>query len=290
LDIKDATLSSVYLPMGLIIGAIASATAPAAVMAIIHEYKASGPLTTTLLAVVAFDDAIAIVLFSIAVGVAQSLVGGQSFSAYQTFLAPLIDIIGSIAIGTAFGFTLAYLTRLIKIKAVMLVLVIGVIVLCVGVTEKFHLSGIMANMVIGFIVCNMTKREDVYLAVDDIEDLVFAIFFVLAGLHFELGVMKTAGLFAVLITISRFAGKYFGVMSGARISGAPAVVRKYLGFALLPKAGVSIGLALLAESAFPSFGNIIFNGILASAIINELFSPLLVKYAIFKAGEQYFGS
>ena len=121
--------------------------------------------------------------------------------------------------------------------------------------------------------------------IDDIEDVVFAMFFVLAGAHFDLGTMEIAGPVALLIVISRFSGKYLGTRIAATAIGSPEPVRKYLGIALMPKAGVSLGLALLAQSAFPAFGTIIYNGILASAIINELIAPPLVKYAIFKAGE-----
>ena len=111
-------------------------------------------------------------------------------------------------------------------------------------------------------------------------------FFVLAGLHFNFDVMKTAGLLVLFITLDRFSGKYVGTRTGATIAQAPESVKKYLGLALLPAAGVTIGLGLLTQSAFPTFGDLIYNGILASVIINELIAPSLIKYAIFKSGEQ----
>ena len=122
--------------------------------------------------------------------------------------------------------------------------------------------------------------------IDDIEDVIFAMFFVLAGLHFNLAVMKTAGMLALLVVAGRFCGKYLGTRAGATIARSSEPVKKYLGLALMPKAGVTIGLALIAQNAFPAFGELIFNGILASVIINELFAPPLVKYAISRAGEQ----
>ena len=122
--------------------------------------------------------------------------------------------------------------------------------------------------------------------IDDVEDVIFAMFFVLAGLHFDLGVIKVAGILALLITVGRFTGKYLGARAGATIVRAPPPVKKYLGLTLMPSAGVTIGLGLLAQSALPSLGAIIYNGILASVIINELIAPPLVKYAIFKAREQ----
>jgi Kef-type K+ transport system membrane component KefB len=253
-------------------------------MAEVHEFRASGPFTTTLLSVVAFDDAIAIVLFSVALGVALPLVDvSQAFSFYQALLFPLLQIVGSIAIGAVFGLALTYAARQVKNRA--LVLALGTIILCTGVIELLGWSVVMANLVIGAVVVNRTPRRDMFLAIEGIEDVVFAIFFVLAGLHFELDVMQTVGLLAVLVLVGRLGGKYLGARAGASIAGAPEPVRKYLGFALMPKAAVTIGLALLAQRAFPELGDIIFNVVLATVIINEIFSPFLVRYAILKAGE-----
>ncbi|MFC1872325.1 cation:proton antiporter [Chloroflexota bacterium] len=290
LGMPDATLVKDYLPMGIIIGAIASATAPAAILALVREYRARGPMTTTLLSLVAFDDVVAIILFSIAIRVAPSMAAGAGeFSAFQTLLIPFLKVMGSIAIGTAFGYAIVYLSRLVKERSLLLVVVLGTIILCVGVSKLLDFSGILSNMTVGFIAYNRLKigiREKTFNVIDDIEEVIFAMFFVLAGLHFNLDVIKTSGVLALFITVSRFAGKFLGVRAGATIAGSSNVVKKYLGFALLPKAGVSIGLGLLAEQAFPTFGPIIYTGILTSVIINELIAPPLVKYAIFKAGEQ----
>ncbi len=286
LNISGATILTVYLPMALVIAAMASATAPAAVMAEVHEFRASGPFTTTLLSVVAFDDAIAIVLFSVALGVALPLVDvSQAFSFYQALLLPLLQIVGSIAIGAVFGFALTYAARQVKSRA--LVLALGTIMLCTGVIELLGWSVVMANLVIGAVVVNRIPRRDMFLAIEGIEDVVFAIFFVLAGLHFELDVMQTVGLLAVLVLVGRLGGKYLGARVGASIAGAPEPVKKYLGFALMPKAAVTLGLALLAQRAFPELGDIIFNVVLATVIINEIFAPFLVRFAITKAGERH---
>jgi Kef-type K+ transport system membrane component KefB len=256
-------------------------------MAVINEYKAKGPLTTTLLAVVALDDAIAIIAFAIALGISQPLViGAGGFSLYQMLAVPLLHIVESVAIGVVFAFALIYVAKLVKMRELLLVLVFGIIMLCVGVANLLDISSILATMVIGFIVVNRVKSNDMFLAVEGIEDIIFAMFFVLAGLHFDLSIMKAAGILAVLIVLGRCFSKYFGARLGASISHAPDKVKKYIGFGLLPKAGVTVGLVLLAERAFPTFGAIILNGVLASVIINELIAPPLTKYAIFKAGEQ----
>jgi len=143
----------------------------------------------------------------------------------------------------------------------------------------------MANMTIGFIVANRVADSEPIAVMEGIEEVVFNIFFVFSGMHFDASVMKTAGILALLIVATRFTGKYLGTKIGAIISQAPDAIKKYLGLALLPKAGVTLGLALLARESFPVFGNLIFNGVLTSVIINELVAPPLTKYAITKAGE-----
>ncbi|MFC2068555.1 cation:proton antiporter [Chloroflexota bacterium] len=286
LDIPLATFWNTYFPIAFIIGAIASATAPAVIIALVHEYRAKGPLTTTLLSVVALDDAIAIIAFAIAIGISEPLVtmvGNLSW--YAMLAAPLLEILGSIALGTVLSIPLIYIARLAKSRPLLLVLVLGTIMLCVGISNLLGFSVVLANMVIGLAIANWGKRDEFYLVIDDIEDVIFTLFFVFAGLHFNIGTIMSTGLLALLIVVTGFTGKYFGARAGAQLASSPVVVKKYLGLALLPKAGVSIGLALLAQSAFPSFGALIFNAMLASVIVNELVAPPLVRYAIFKAGE-----
>lgn len=286
LIIPNETFWQWYFPLAFIIGAISCATAPAATMAIISEYKAKGPLTTTLLAVVALDDAIAVIAFAIASGICQPLVGGvNSPSFYQMLGVPFLHIVESAAIGIVFGIALMYISRLVRTRELLLVVVFGVIMLCVGLTSYLGVSSILASMVVGFIIVNKVKREEMFLVVEEVEDVFFAMFFVLAGLHFDLSVLKVAGILALLIVLTRCMGKYFGARVGARISHAPDNVKKYLGFALLPKAGVTIGLVLISALEFPTFGTVMLNAVLASTIINELVAPPLTKYALFKAGE-----
>jgi len=286
LTIPNATFSQTYFPMAFIIGAISCATAPAAIIAIINGYRAKGPLTTTLLAVVALDDAIAVIAFAIALGICQPLViGAAGISLYQVLGVPFLHIAASIVIGIVSGFALINIAKLVRTRELLLVVVFGMIMLCIGVTNLLGISAILANMVAGFVVVNKARENGMFLAIEGIEDVIFAMFFVLAGLHFDLGVIQAAGILALLIVLGRFSGKYLGARAGATISHASGTVKKYLGLALLPKAGVTIGLALVAKSAFPAFGAILMNAILASVIINELVAPPLAKYAIFKAGE-----
>ena len=287
-SIPNATFSQTYFPMAFIIGAISCATAPAAIAAIISECKAKGPFTTTLSAVVALDDAIAVVAFAIALGICQPLVtGAGGISFYQMFGVPFLHIAQSIGIGAAFAFALIYIAKLVRRRPLFLVVVFGIIMSCIGVTNLLGIPAILASMAAGFVVVNKMKSSELFLALEEIEDVIFAMFFVLAGLHFDSGVMKVAGILAALIVLGRCFGKYFGTRAGATISHASDALKKYLGLALLPKAGVSLALVLLAERAFPTFGAIMVNAVLASVIINELAAPPLARYAIFKAGEAH---
>jgi Kef-type K+ transport system membrane component KefB len=272
--------------MAFIIGAVSCATAPAATMAIVSEYRAKGPFTTTLLAVVGLDDAIAVMAFAIASGISQPLVNDAgSISFYQMLGIPFLHIVESISIGIVFAIVLMYMIRLARTRELLLVVVFGMIMLCTGVSTYLGLSLILANMVAGFIIVNKVERRETFLVIEEIENVVYVMFFVLAGLHFDLSVMKFAGILALLIVLTRCLGKYTGARVGATISHAPDNVKKYLGLALLPKAGVTVGLVLLASIRFPTFGVLMLNAVLASTIINELIAPPLTKYAIFKSGE-----
>ncbi len=288
-DISNPNFNQTYLPMAIIIGAISCATAPAAILAIIHEYGAKGPLTTTLLGVVALDDAFTIASYAVAISIAEVLIiGVEALSLYQMLIVPMFDVVGSLLVGAGFGFTLVYMSRFAKTRKTLLVTVLGMIMLSIGATKVLGISSLLANMAMGFVIVNKMKpSEKMFTVINDIEDVIFAMFFTLAGAYFDLGVLKTAGILALLIVIGRFSGKFVGAKIGATISQAPIVVRRYLGFGLLPKAGVTIGLVLLTQrnSTFSIIGTIMVNAILASVIINELIAPPLTKYALFKAGE-----
>ncbi len=278
-----------FLPMAIVLGAISCATAPAATLAIVREYGAIGPFTTTLLAIIVLDDAIAVIAYAIGSNVAESLIiGFQNISWYKILAVPAIDIFGSIILGAALGFGLTLVGRFIKKKQQLLAVVIGIIFLSVGISNALGLSSILTNMTIGFIVVNMMKKnEDMFAVINNLESLIFAMFFTLAGAHFDFSVIKTAGILAVVITLARFIGKFVGVRIGGAISHAPAKISKYISFGLFPIAGVTIGLSMLIKEneAFSGIASIMVNTILAAVIINEIIAPLFTKYAIFKAGE-----
>ena len=287
LDTLHASFLEVHLPFALIIGAVSAATAPAAILAIVHEYKAKGPLTTTLLGVVALDDGMAIILFAFSSTIVSALTKAGGISVYKMAADPTIIILASILLGTLFGLFLTGLAPWIKRKESLLVVILGHILLCAGIASQLKISPLLANMMVGFIVVNRAKHShDLFIVVENIEELVFALFFTLAGAHFNVTVIKIAGLMALIITIGRFSGKLIGTKLGAGLSHAPTVVKKYLGYGLLPTAGVAIGLILMAKPLMqPQFSEIMINAVLGSVIINELIAPPFVKFALMRAGE-----
>ena len=289
LDIPNGTFKNTFFPMAFILGAIACSSAPAAIVAIILEGKAKGPLTTTTLGVLALTDALAVFIFAISLGISQPLAnGGSGFSLYQMLVIPLLHLIESAFLGMCFGVGLLFAAKWVKTRSLLLVFVVGTIMLCVGIAEHFKISYIFANMVAGFIVANRAAREDMFLVVEEVGDLLFSFFFVLNGTLFDLSGMKNAGVLTLLVILGRWSGKYLGARLGGKIAHAPETIAKYPGLVLLPKAGLTLGLAFMAKNAFPTFGALMFDALIASTMINMLVTPPLARYAFSKAGEGKF--
>jgi Kef-type K+ transport system membrane component KefB len=277
-----------YLPLSLILGAISAATAPAAILAITHEYRAKGPLTTTLLGIVALDDADAIIMYAFAGTAVNALTGVHSVSLLKMIAEPIAEILGSLVLGVILGFILVRMVLWIKTRESLLIVILGIIFLGTGISVELGLSPLLTNMMAGVFTANRAKHShDLFNTLENIEEPIFALFFTVAGAHFDLHVLKLAGLISLLIVLGRFLGKLIGTRLGANISHAPAVVKKYLGLGLLPQAGVTVGLAFMARPLFQDelLYDIMINAVLGAVIINELAAPPLVRYALFKAGE-----
>ncbi len=279
---------SVYFPAALVIGAISAATAPAAILAIVHEYRAKGPLTTILLGVVALDDALTIFLYAFAVSIAGSLIHQEAFAWQNLLITPGISVLVSLAIGGGLGVGLRTLMPFVPRREALLGLVIGCIFLASGFAITMEVSPLLANMMFGFVVANYVgQHKELFAIVEGLEDAIFGMFFTLAGAHLDLKVIESAGWLALLISLGRFSGKLLGSHLGARISDAPQSVKKYLGFALLPKAGVTVGLVFDSMDVLGDtpLAGVIVSGMLGSVILNELLTPFLVRFTLFKAGE-----
>ncbi len=272
-------------PLALVLGAITTATAPAATLLVVRQYKAKGPVTSTLLPVVAMDDAIGLMIFSISMAVAQALSGG-ALSFTSMVLKPLEEIGLSLVIGGALGAVLALSMRLFHSKGNRLSLSIAAVILGVALAKRFGLSDLLVCMAIGGVFVNMRKDAMETLdAVDVWTPPLFMLFFVISGAELDVTALPAVGLLGLLYILFRSAGKYFGARLGATLVHSPANIRKYLGVTLLPQAGVAIGMAQLALTQLPEYGKQIQAVALAATLIYELVGPALTKMALVKAGE-----
>ncbi len=270
----------------LAIGAIASATAPAATIMVLKQYKAKGPLVDTLIPVVAIDDAIAVIAFGISIAIAQIISKGSDGVSIMAFLNPFIEIFFSIVLGCAVGFALTYFNKLSKQKENAMNLVIAAIFLVIGLADLLDLSNLLACMALGATVSNLVLSKSKLLSsIDNITSPIFIMFFTISGLELDLSVLLTVGLIGIGYVVFRVIGKVLGAYIGAQLANSQPVVKKYLGLTLVPQAGVAIGLTMIVQEALPSCGASIRAIILAGTVIYELIGPLCTKIAIFKAGE-----
>ena len=285
------TLLTGKLYLGLIFGALASATAPAATVDVLEEYQSKGPLTTSLLAVVGIDDGIALLLFGFGISIATSLLGSGT-TILEGLLHPLMDIGGSIVLGATLGFLYSKVVRWMGSRNETLILSVGVVVLACGAAEYLKLSLIMTNMIIGIVSCNLLpmKARNIQEAVGGFTPPIYVLFFVLVGARLNIMNLPQMGLIGVVYLLLRAIGKFGGAYIGSVISHAPEVVRKYLGLGLFSQAGVAVGLSLAAakildEAGHYDLSSMVINVIAATTFVVQIIGPPCTKIAIVKAGE-----
>ncbi len=281
-------------PQLLTLGAIATATAPAATLMVVRQYKAEGSLTRLLLPIVALDDAVGLVVFAVSFGIAKSLnVGGVDI--ISIIVNPLIEITASLLLGAVMGWILTQLEKLFNSNTNRLNLTIGVVFLTVALSMcKFEIgpvhigfSSLLTCMMLGTIFCNICPlSHDLMASTDKWTSPLFAIFFVISGAELELGVFTDIAIVGIGIVyiIFRSLGKYFGSMWSAKATKCEPNICKYLGFTLLPQAGVALGMCTLAMRLGEE-GNLIRNITLFAVLIYELFGPLITKWALTKSGD-----
>jgi len=272
--------------LSLLFGSIASATAPAATVMVIREYRAKGNFTDTLLGVVAIDDAWCLIIFAISLAISQAIhahMVATSFLA-KVFLHSLLSIFGAFVLGVFMAMLLAIFYRFVRTPTDLLILTLGLVFLNIGIAIWLHLSVLLASMFLGAVLVNLNRYSFKFFdSLKMIDSPLFLLFFVLAGANLEIDILSGLGIVALSYLISRVMGKMLGASLGARIANASASVKRYLGFGLIPQAGVALGCALIAKSDFPQVGNMIFTTIVATTVIYELIGPLCTKYALQKA-------
>lgn len=282
------------LSMALILGAIAAATAPAATLMVVRQYKAKGKVTDLLLPIVAIDDAVGLIIFAVSFGIAKAIENG-SFSIIGIVVNPLIEIVISLVLGSIMGTVFTYSEKMFSSRSKRLSLSIMFVILTVAVSQlefdfgEVHIgfSSLLVCMMLGTMFCNLCDfSADIMDKTDRWTQPLFVLFFVLSGAELELNVFRDIAVVGIGIVyiIVRSAGKYLGAFASSKIVKCDNTTSKYLGITLLPQAGVALGMSLTVMD-FGTIGPIIRNIILFSVLIYELIGPVCTKIALMKAGE-----
>lgn len=274
--------------LAILLGAISSATAPAATTDVLWEYKTKGPLTRTVLGIVALDDGLALLLFAIASSVATSLMG-KSMNLLESIFVPLYEVAGSLMLGFLLGFFMSKILKRYNDDDKILVFSIGIVLTGLGLSALMSLNILLAAMTMGITVVNLSpyRSKALFKLIQNFTPPIYILFFVLVGAKLNVQGMTLSVIFLLAAyLIGRTAGKMYGATLGAKISGAPTTVVKYLPLCLFSQAGVAIGLSIVAGQKFPAdMGNMIVIIITASTFFVQLIGPYYVKMGVSKAGE-----
>ena len=273
------------LSFSLLLGAIAAATAPASTLMTIRQYKAKGHFVDTILQVVALDDAVSLMAFSVCATISQVADSPDQLNA-ASILMPILYNVLAVALGVGMAFLLKWLMKRVLSSYNRLLLVIILLLTLAGLCAAVDVSPLLGCMAFGMIHANIsTKKELLFKTVDRFTPPVLTFFFVVSGMRLNVPSLATAGIIGVVYFFVRIAGKYLGATAGAAVTRDEPEVRKYLGMALVPQAGVSIGLAALGERMLsPQMGSMLSTIILSSAVLYEIAGPALAKLSLHLAG------
>lgn len=287
--VVDIGLALIFQNTGVAIclGAIATATAPAATLMVIKQYNAKGPVTDMLMPVVALDDAIGLVVFSVSISVAKILFASSAANVGMMLLEPLLEIVLSLVVGAAIGGVLTFCLGFFHSRSNRLTSIICAVFIGTAVSELFGLSSLLLCMSIGAIMTNFyPESEKMIDLTEHWTPVIMLLFFVISGAELDLMVIPAVGLLGVMYILLRSFGKYTGAFLGSKAVGAEKTVQKYLGVALLPQAGVAIGMSqVVVETLPPEYGSRIRAVVLCATLVYELVGPLLTKIVLTRAGE-----
>lgn len=278
------SLFGVPLAVALLLAGIAPATAPLATVDVINEYRARGKFTNTLLGIVAIDDAWGLLIFSALLAVVHAINGHGG--AADVLVSSAWEIGGALLLGLLLGLPMAYITGRIHPGEPTQAEALGVVLLCAGLAVWIGVSSILATMVLGSVVANLSRHHDrPFHAIEGIEWPFLILFFLLAGASLHVGALTQVGILGTAYIGLRIAGRILGTRLGGLLSGAEPDIRKWMGLALLPQAGVAIGMALLASQRFPEIRDIILPVILGSTVIFELIGPVVTRSVLIRIGD-----
>ena len=280
----------------IVLGAIATATAPAATVMVINQYKAKGPLTNILLPIVALDDAVGLIVFAVSTGIAKALISG-SINLVSVIVNPLVEIVASLVLGAALGWVFSVVEKFFNSRSKRLSLTVAFVFLCTAFSKieltfgngvEIGFSSLLVCMMCGTIFCNLCDFSDeIMYRTDRWTAPVYVLFFVLSGAELDLRVFGSAAVVGIglVYILVRSAGKIVGASVSSRMVGCPKTVCKYLGITLLPQAGVALGMSATVAADFGAEGAIMRSSVLFSVLIYELVGPILTKIALTASGE-----
>ncbi len=278
-------------PVALLLGAVAMATAPASTLMVIRETDSVGPLTESLLGIIAVNNIFCIIAYSL-VATAIDLTAPVSdatglLSTLYRSVYPLVwQLVGSVALGYLVGLLLAFWSMKVKESGEMLILLAGSILLCVGSARILDLSPLVASMSVGATMVNLSRTSRwLFETLSGTDPPFYAIFFVLAGADMDVSLVASMGLLGVVYILGRAVGKFGGARLGAHWLALDHRVQQYLGYALMAQAGLAVGLTLVIDRRFPSLGPVVTTVVLASVVIHEMFGPISVRFALVRSGE-----
>ncbi|MGK7877089.1 MAG: cation:proton antiporter [Xenococcaceae cyanobacterium] len=271
--------------LGLLLAGLAPASAPAATLDVISETKAKGPLTNTIIRVLALDNILAIALFSLMLVVADTLIGQGQPS--QEILSGLWEIGGAFLLGFVIGWPMARLAGGLKAGKPSLLEITGFVLLCAGLAYQLQISYLLACIVLGATVAKnrAQPKKNIFLTVEDVSEPFLVIFFLLAGCELELSAVTTLGFVGIAYVITRCLGFVIGGRLASWLVNAEPVVQEHIGWCLFPQAGVALGLAVISLEHFPDLGKLVVSVIVSTTVIFELFGPTVTRWRLFKAKE-----
>ena len=279
----------------LILGAIATATAPAATLMVVNQYKAKGPLTDIPMPIVALDDAVGLIVFAVSKGVAKAVAGGQ-MSVISVLVDPMVEIVASLALGAVLGWVFSLVEKYFNSNSKRLSLAVAFVFLCAGLSKlhfqlgavRVGFSSLLVCMMCGTIFCNLCDfSEEIMHKTERWTGPLYVLFFVVSGAELDLRVFADLAVvgIGVVYILSRSAGKILGASVSAKAMKCEPSICKYLGITLLPQAGVALGMSVTVAAEFGAEGAVIRNIVLFSVLIYELVGPMLTKMALTAAGD-----
>jgi len=282
--------------LACILGSVSSATAPAATVSVIQQYKSRGPLTKTILAVVGIDDAISFIIFAFALALVKGGLQGSAFSVSQAIVTPLVELAVSVFIGLVLGFIGARLMTGSRDQETIL-FILGALILWISTfADKLNASELIAAMTAGIMIVNVypNLRNRIRTGFSALMPLFYALFFIIGGAHLHLESLPVVWFLSIVYFLARSAGKIAGAFTGAQFARSLPKVKNFVGFALLPQVGAAIALALVVQDEFGSgaygilgqeLASKTFNVLLITTLLTEFFGPYLTKLLLVKAGE-----